>query len=68
MPKMLYFSEGQDFFQISPEIKYLYVRGRKRIQLLNRETKFGIGEAISANSLTGEATGVHFTGAFGQSL
>ena len=61
MLKILYFSGGYQLFQISPGIKSLYYRRRKSIHLLT-------GEAISANLSTGEATGVHLTGALGHGV
>ena len=59
--KILYFSRGHQFFQISRGIKSLYDRGRKLIHLL-------AGEKIWANLLTREATGVHLTRALGQGV
>ena len=61
MLNILYVSGGYQIFQISPRIKSLYDRCRKRIYLLT-------GESISRNLSTGEATGVHLTGALGQEL
>ena len=61
MLKIFYFSRSHQFFQTSPRIKSLYVRGRKLIHLL-------AGEATSGNLLTVEATGVHLTRALGQGL
>ena len=42
--------------------------GIENIYLLAGETKFGTGEPISANLLTGEATGAHLIGALGQGV
>ena len=68
MLKIRYFSGGNQFFQISTEIKPLYDWGRKLIHVLAGEAQFGTGEAISANVLTGEDTGVHLTGVLGQGV
>ena len=68
MLKILCFSGGHQFFQISPGIKSLYDWGRKHIHLLAGEAKFGTGEAISGNLLAGEATGTHFTGVLRQGV
>ena len=61
MLKILYFSGDNQFFRISPGIKSICGRGRKPVHLLT-------GEEISANLLTGEATGVHFTGTLVQGV
>ena len=63
--KILYFSGGYQFFQISPGIESLYDRGKTLIHLLAGEIKFGTEEANSPNLSTGEATEVHLTGALG---
>ena len=49
MLKILYFSGGYQFFQISPGIKFIYDRGRKGIHFLTGEAYCGTGEAISEN-------------------
>ena len=66
MLKILYFSGGYQFFQISPEIKSLHDRGRKPIHLLEREAKFATGDVISTNVSTEKATRAHLIGALGQ--
>ena len=65
MLKIFFFIGGHKFFLISPGIKLLHDRGTKPIHLFVGEAKFGTGETISANLLTGEATGEHLTGALG---
>ena len=68
MLKILYFSGGHQFSQISPEIKSFYGRGKKLIHLLAGEVQFGTGETTSANLSTGEPTEAQFTGALGQGV
>ena len=68
MLKILYFSGGHQFFQISPGIKSLHDRGKKRMHLLAGETKFGTGETTSAYLLTGAPTEAHLTRALGQGV
>ena len=68
MTKILCFSESHHFFKVPTGIKSLYDQGSKHIHLLPEETKYRTGEAISANLLAGEATGVHLTGALGQGV
>ena len=68
MLKILYFSGGHQFSEISPEIKSFYGRGKKRIHLLAGEVQFGTGETTSANLSTGEPTEAHLTGALGQGV
>ena len=64
--KILYFSGGYQFFQISPEIKSLYYRAKKIYSFVSGEALFGTAEVILANVSIGEATRAHFTGALGQ--
>ena len=68
MLKILYFSGGNQFFQISPGVKSPYDRGRKVIHLIAGEASFMTGEAISANLSVGESTGADLTGALGQGI
>ena len=63
--KILYFSGNQHSFHNSPRIKSHYDRGQKLFHLLAGEGCFRTGETVSANLLTGEATGAHLTGALG---
>ena len=71
MLKILYFSGGYQFFQISPGIKSLHDRSdrdRKLIHIMAGEAQFAIGVVILGNLSTGEATGAHLTGELGQGV
>ena len=68
MLKILYFSGGNQIFQISPGIKSLEDRRKKLIHLLAGEAQFRTKETTSGNLSTREATGVHLTGALGHGV
>ena len=66
MLKILYFSGSYQLFQISLGIKSLYFRVEKFIHWPGRQ--FETKEEMSASLSTGEANGVHLTGALGHGV